>query len=201
MADGLVARLGQPNFRRLLDVGGASGTWTLAFLRAGPAPRPHLRPARRHRAGPRAAGRERLETASTLVAGDFYSDELPAGADLAWVSAIAHQHSREHNRALVRQGLWALQPGGRIAIRDIVMEPDRVAAGRRGPVRRQHAGEHRERRHFHLRGVRRRPAAAGFVEPKLLVKARRADGDEFGGHSPEAVSSTTPLSLWERGRG
>jgi hypothetical protein len=36
MADGLVARLGPPRCTRLLDVGGASGTWTLAFLRAVP---------------------------------------------------------------------------------------------------------------------------------------------------------------------
>ncbi|MHC4179020.1 MAG: methyltransferase family protein, partial [Planctomycetota bacterium] len=34
MADGLVAQLGPPQFEHLLDVGGASGTWTLAFLRA-----------------------------------------------------------------------------------------------------------------------------------------------------------------------
>ena len=34
IADGLVAKLGPPEFRHLLDVGGASGTWTLAFLRA-----------------------------------------------------------------------------------------------------------------------------------------------------------------------
>ncbi len=36
IADELVARLGPPKLRHLLDVGGASGTWTLAFLRAVP---------------------------------------------------------------------------------------------------------------------------------------------------------------------
>ena len=34
IADDLVARLGPPKFQHLLDVGGASGTWTLALLRA-----------------------------------------------------------------------------------------------------------------------------------------------------------------------
>ena len=34
VADGLVAELGHLPFKHLLDVGGASGTWTLAFLRA-----------------------------------------------------------------------------------------------------------------------------------------------------------------------
>ena len=40
MADSLVAKLGKLQFRHLLDVGGASGTWTLALLRARPAPWP-----------------------------------------------------------------------------------------------------------------------------------------------------------------
>ena len=63
----------------------------------------------------------------TLVAGDFYLDQLPAGADFAWVSAICHQHSRRHNRELFTKVFRALAPGGRIGIRDMVMEPDHVA--------------------------------------------------------------------------
>ncbi len=38
IADGLVAQLGPSAFGHLLDIGGASGTWTLAFLRAAPGP-------------------------------------------------------------------------------------------------------------------------------------------------------------------
>ena len=62
----------------------------------------------------------------TLVAGEFYVDELPDGADFAWVSAICHQHSRRHNRELFAKVFRALVHGGRIAVRDIVMEPDRI---------------------------------------------------------------------------
>ena len=61
-----------------------------------------------------------------LVAGDFYDDPLPAGADLAWVSAIVHQHAREDSLALFAKVREALVPGGRIMIRDIVMESDRI---------------------------------------------------------------------------
>ncbi len=60
------------------------------------------------------------------VAGDFYVDSLPAGADYAWVSAIVHQNSREQNRALFAKVHAALAPGGRIGIRDVVMQPDKV---------------------------------------------------------------------------
>lgn len=126
-ADDLVARLGPPRFEQLLDVGGASGTWTLALLRAVPGSRatifdlPHaIEQARERIAGSGLA--ERI----TLAAGDFYRHDLPAGADFAWVSAIAHQHSRQHNRALFGKVYGALVPGGWIGVRDVVMEPSRT---------------------------------------------------------------------------
>ena len=53
-------------------------------------------------------------------------DALPPGADLAWVSAIVHQNTRAQNRALFTAVFEALTPGGRIAIRDILMEEDRT---------------------------------------------------------------------------
>ena len=62
----------------------------------------------------------------TLAAGDFYRDELPGGVDFAWVSASIHQHAREHSRELFARVRKALVPGGQIAIRDIVMQPDRT---------------------------------------------------------------------------
>jgi len=127
MADDLVAQLGPPKFRRLLDVGGASGTWTVAFLRAVPAATATIfdLPDAIEQARARLAGTE-FESRVTLAAGDFYVDDLPAGADFAWVSAICHQHSRRHNRELFAKVYQALAPGGRIAIRDIVMEPCRT---------------------------------------------------------------------------
>jgi len=62
-----------------------------------------------------------------LVAGDFYQEELPGGADLVWLSAIVHQHSRRENRELFAKAFRALERGGRIAIRDAVMEADHTA--------------------------------------------------------------------------
>jgi precorrin-6B methylase 2 len=127
MADELVARLGPPRFRHLLDVGGASGTWTLAFLRAVGDSRATIfdLPGAIAQARERIAGSEFADRVA-LVAGDFYRDDLPAGADLAWLSAIVHQHSRRHNRDLFAKVLAALEPGGQIAIRDVVMEASRT---------------------------------------------------------------------------
>jgi len=130
MADSLVAGLQPLEFRHLLDVGGASGTWTIAFLEAAPEARATLfdRPKVIPMAERRLTDAGMLDHV-TLVGGDFYTDPLPTGADLAWLGAIVHQNSREQNRALFAKVLAALEPGGRILVRDIVME-----AGRTRPV-------------------------------------------------------------------
>lgn len=127
MADDLVMQLGPPKFHHLLDVGGASGTWTLAFLRAVPTAKATIfdLPDAIAQAQQRLAGTE-FASRVTLRAGDFYVEDLPDGADFAWVSAICHQHSRWHNRALFAKVCQALAPGGRIAIRDVVMDPCRT---------------------------------------------------------------------------
>ncbi len=120
------------DFHHVLDVGGASGTWTIAFLRARPSCRatlfdlPHVIPVAERRLSSAA-----LNARVQLVAGNFMTDPLPAGADFAWVSAIVHQNSRRQNRELFAKVFRALAPGGRIAIRDILMDEThtRPAAG------------------------------------------------------------------------
>jgi hypothetical protein len=111
-----------------LDLGGGSGTWTIPFLRLHPTVKatifdqPDVIPtAERLLRNVGMADRVRL------VPGNFYTDELPGGADLAWVSAIVHQNSREQNRAMFGKVFAALVPGGRILIRDFVMDEDRTS--------------------------------------------------------------------------
>jgi SAM-dependent methyltransferase len=122
-ADRVIRAIRPLRFNHLLDLGGGSGTWTIAFLRACPSAHatlfdlPSVVPlARRRLATAQLSGKVRL------AAGDFMQDALPTGADLAWVSAIVHQNSRTQNRALFSKVFQALVPGGRIAIRDILME-------------------------------------------------------------------------------
>jgi len=123
----VVGRLMPVRFERLLDIGGASGTWTIAFLLAVPDATavlfdlPEVVPLARERlihAG--------LADRVTLVAGDYNTDPMPGGADLAWLSAIAHQNSREQNRILYGKIHAALAPLGALVIRDVVMDASRV---------------------------------------------------------------------------
>ncbi|MBN1614085.1 MAG: methyltransferase domain-containing protein [Deltaproteobacteria bacterium] len=114
--------------RSLIDVGGASGTYTIAFLRAVPALKatlfdlPEVVEIARDR-----LKAEGLMERVTLVGGDFYRDELPTGHDLALLSAIIHQNSRQQNRALFAKVFRSLAAGGRVVIRDHVMSPDRTS--------------------------------------------------------------------------
>lgn len=126
-AQEIVVAANPSSAKALLDVGGASGTYTIAFLRAIPEMNATLfdKPeviemAREH------LGKEGMLDRVTLVPGDFYQDELPPGNDLAFVSAIIHQNSPGQNSDLFNKVFRSLNRGGRILIRDHVMEPDRI---------------------------------------------------------------------------
>lgn len=128
LAQKIVTTIQPGTARNLIDVGGASGTYTIAFLKAVPEMKATLfdRPAVIPIARERLAGAGMLDRVH-LVAGDFDEDELPGGHDLALLSAIIHQNSPGENVELFRKVLHALVPGGRIIIRDHVMGPDRTA--------------------------------------------------------------------------
>ena len=127
LARKIIRELGPFAFRHLLDVGGASGTWTLAFLEACPAGKatlfdlPRVLPMAKQFLT-EAGVMDRVN----LVGGDYLVGPLPSGADLVWVSAIVHQNSRAQNQALFAQVFQSLESGGRIAIRDILMDQTRT---------------------------------------------------------------------------
>lgn len=127
MAPKVVAAIDPGSARNLIDVGGGSGTYTLALLSAVPDMKatlfdlPPVIEMARERA--QSAG---LAHRINLVPGDFYRDELPGGHDLALLSAIIHQNSTEQNKTLFGKIYRCLDPGGRIVIRDHVMSPDRT---------------------------------------------------------------------------
>ena len=123
----LIRQVNPGGVRCVLDVGGAAGSWTCAWLEAEPAAcavlfdLPHVIAMARSRLAQHSAA-----SRMTFVSGDFDIDPLPRGADLAWVSAIVHQNSPEQNRSLYRRIAAALEPGGWILIRDIVMDSERT---------------------------------------------------------------------------
>lgn len=123
----LLNKLGDVPFERMLDVGGATGTYAEAFLSVNPKMRAtifDLPPVIE-------LAKERLQNSPYLsridfVSGDYYKDDLPSGYDFIWLSAVIHQNSREQNMLLYRKCYKSLDNGGVVWIRDYVMSPDRT---------------------------------------------------------------------------
>ncbi|MCJ7778953.1 MAG: acetylserotonin O-methyltransferase [Sedimentisphaerales bacterium] len=127
IADQIIDKLKPLKFRHLLDIGGAAGSWTVAFLCAAPNAKatlfdlPDVIPLAKWY-----IAKNRMRDRVALVAGDFEIDDLPAGADFAWLSAVAHQNSRKQNRALFTKIHSALQEQGVLVIRDVTMYKSRT---------------------------------------------------------------------------
>jgi SAM-dependent methyltransferase len=127
LAAEVAADIDVENAESFIDIGGGSGTYTMAFLRKTPAMKATLfdLPEVIELARKRLAGEGFLDRV-TLVPGSFYTDELPGGQDLALLSAIIHSNSLQENIDLYRKIFRSLRPGGRLLVRDHVMSPDRV---------------------------------------------------------------------------
>ena len=124
----VVRAVGTAGVRRMLDVGGGSGAYSIAFaqaaggLHAEVLDRPEvLAIAQGHidRAG--LAGRV------TTRVGDLRTSDFGAGFDLVLVSAICHMLSPDENRDLLRRCRRALAPQGRVVIQDFILEEDKTA--------------------------------------------------------------------------
>lgn len=114
--------------KRMLDVGGGSGVYSIAFAKANPELRaeildlePVTRIAVRH------IRAEAPESRVTTRIGDLTRDEFGAGYDLILLSAICHMLDPQENLDLLRRCFRALSPGGRVLIRDFILEPGKTA--------------------------------------------------------------------------
>lgn len=176
LAPRIVAAVQPAGARRLLDLGGASGTYTMAFLQAVPGLHatlfdlPDVIPLARERL---AAGGwlDRV----TLVPGDYLTDPLPGGNDLAWLSAVIHSNGPEENLALYRRVFDALVPGGRMVIRDHVMSEDHTSprAGTLFAINMLSATS--RGRTYSYREIAGALEAAGFVAVRLLQGGESMD--------------------------
>jgi (2Fe-2S) ferredoxin/precorrin-6B methylase 2 len=124
----VVQAVGAAADERLLDVGGGSAAYSIAFaqahekLHATVLDLPTVLPiAQRHINAAGLAGR--VET----IAGDLRHDALGKGFTLVLASAICHMLSPEENQYLLRRCFAALDPNGRVVIQDFILEPDKAA--------------------------------------------------------------------------
>ena len=127
-ADEFAAIVSPITEKRLLDVGGASGTYAAAMLCTCPElsatifDQPVVVPMAQRR-----MAEMDLADRVAVVGGDFLVDPLPEGHDLALVSDIIHSLSYDENVGLFTNLRRAMVTGGRVLVRDHVMEPGRTA--------------------------------------------------------------------------
>jgi hypothetical protein len=119
--DALLKEAGLPGMagrRRLLDLGGGPGTYAIQFCLAHPGRRPicpRPSPLPRPRWPGSAFGSHRLP------AGDYTTDQLPGGFDLAWLSQILHGEDPATAAAVVRRAADALAPGGVLLVHEFLL--------------------------------------------------------------------------------
>lgn len=125
VAPALVQAAPLADARRLLDVGGGTGIYSLAYLQA----HPHLRAVVWDRPEVLRVAAEFAEEAGVanrleLVPGDMFADPVPDGADAILLSNILHDWDVPACRALLGRLTPALPSGGRLLIHDVTLDDD-----------------------------------------------------------------------------
>jgi (2Fe-2S) ferredoxin/SAM-dependent methyltransferase len=123
----VVQAIGLEGVRRVLDLGGGSGAYSIAFARA----RPELTADILDRPEVVLIARRHIEEAGLTDrvkarAGDLGDEEYGSGYDLVFLSAICHMNSPDENQVMLRKTFDALEPAGRVVIQDFVLDPDRT---------------------------------------------------------------------------
>ena len=125
-ASGLVSKIDLSGVYRVLDVGGGSGAYSIAFVRAKEDVQatvfdlPNVLPLTEGYI--KEAG---LENRINTVSGDYNKDDLGNGYDLVFLSAIIHSNSPQQNQSLFHKVSKAMETGGRIIVSDFIMNDNR----------------------------------------------------------------------------
>jgi predicted O-methyltransferase YrrM len=124
----VIKSVGTDGVRRILDLGGGSGAYSIAFAKAAPSVEAVILDV------PEVVGLtkdyvERAGVASQVKIrpGDMLASPLDSGYDLVMLNAICHMFSPVQNRALLKRAFGALAPGGRLVIQDFILNPDKTA--------------------------------------------------------------------------
>ena len=127
-AGAVVKAVGADGVKRMLDLGGGSGAYSIAFARAVPALKADILDlgdvvplAEEHI---RQAG---LTERIVVREGDMLRDPLGENYDLVLVSAICHMFSPEENVMLFERAYRALAPRGRFVVQDFILDASKTA--------------------------------------------------------------------------
>lgn len=127
IAPKVVDKLNLSKVTRVLDVGGGSGAYAMAFVKArsninaAVFDLPNVIPITQQY-----IEQEGLTNEIKTIVGDYTKDPLGNGYDLIFISSIIHINSNEVNMKLLKKCSEALNPGGQVVIQDFIMDEDRT---------------------------------------------------------------------------
>ncbi|MFH1000358.1 MAG: methyltransferase [Bacteroidota bacterium] len=115
------------NVKVLLDVGGGSGDFSFEFIRKNKNLKavvfdlPNVT-----QITEKYIAMEGMEEIVKTVPGDYLTDEIGEGYDLAFLSAVIHSNSPDENKLLFKKCFNALNNKGQIVILDYIMDDKRT---------------------------------------------------------------------------
>jgi hypothetical protein len=118
----LAERLPLDGARQLLDVGGGTGLYSIAWLQKHPSlwavvwDRPEVL-----KVVHELAAAHGVEERLLCVPGDMFRDPMPEGSDVVLLSNVLHDWDVPECRALIGRCAAALPPGGRLLIHDVFL--------------------------------------------------------------------------------
>jgi SAM-dependent methyltransferase len=123
IAPRIVAKVDLRDRRRLLDLGGGPGSYAIQFCQANP----QLTATVYDLASTRPFAEKTINAFGlsdriNFVAGDFISDDIPAGFDVAWLSHILHGEGPEGCAVILQRAVTALQPGGILLVQEFILD-------------------------------------------------------------------------------
>ncbi|MFZ1142442.1 MAG: methyltransferase [Candidatus Sulfotelmatobacter sp.] len=123
----VVKALGTAGVCRILDLGGGSGAYSLAFAKACPDVHCEILDLPEVVAITTEYVRQAGVSRQVSVrAGDMRQGEFGSGYDIVMLNAICHMFSEEQNRDIFRRAQKALAPNGRLAVQDFILNPDKT---------------------------------------------------------------------------
>ena len=123
----VVKALGTAGVRRVLDLGGGSGAYSIAFAKASPNVQceildvPEVVPLTTEY-----IGKAGVSAQVSLRPGNMLEDDFGSGYDLIMLNAICHMFSEEQNQDIFRRARLALAPHGRLMVQDFILNPDKA---------------------------------------------------------------------------
>jgi len=124
----LVAKaLGTTGVRRILDLGGGSGVYSIAFAKA--CPDVHCEILDIPEVVPLTAeyvSQAGVSSQVSLRPGDMLQDDFGSGYDIIMLNAICHMFSEEQNRDIFRRAHEALAPNGRLLVQDFILNSEKT---------------------------------------------------------------------------